>query len=113
MRFSDWSSDVCSSDLSSRGLSPGPIRVSARRCRARLASPHRTARALGPGNKCRDDSPGCPGDRRVTGFIQRNGIVISTYLIGAVAVWMIVMIVLPQAYMLDYSFRHKIGRAHV
>src|SRR3546814_18221680 len=34
MRISDWSSDVCSSDLKSG----------------------RTARALGPGNKCRDDS---------------------------------------------------------
>src|SRR3546814_19323936 len=36
MRISDWSSDVCSSDLISKS--------------------GRTARALGPGNKCRDDS---------------------------------------------------------
>ena len=44
----------------------------------------------------------------MTGFFQRNGIVISAYLIVAVVVWVAVMIVLPQLYMLDFSFRHNL-----
>lgn len=44
----------------------------------------------------------------MTGFFQRNGIVISAYLIVAVVVWVALMIVLPQLYMLDFSFRHNL-----
>ena len=41
-------------------------------------------------------------------FFQRNGTIISTYLILAVLFWMIIMIILPQAYMLNFSFRHDL-----
>lgn len=44
----------------------------------------------------------------MTGFFRRNGIVISTYLLLAVFVWVAIMIVLPQAYMLDFSFRFNL-----
>ena len=42
------------------------------------------------------------------GFIERNGIVISAYLILAVGFWVLLMIVLPQLYMVDFSFRHNL-----
>lgn len=45
------------------------------------------------------------------GFVQRNGIVISTYLLVAVGFWVIMMIVLPQLYMVDYSFHPKLTAA--
>ena len=44
-------------------------------------------------------------------FFQRNGAVISTYLLVAVAFWAIMMIVLPQLYMVDYSFHPKLTPA--
>ena len=44
----------------------------------------------------------------MTGFFQRNGAVISIYLIAAVVLWVAIMIVLPQAYMLDFSFRNNL-----
>jgi len=49
----------------------------------------------------------------MTGFFQRNGIVISTYLILAVVFWMVIMIILPQAYMLDFSFRYNLPPAKI
>jgi len=49
----------------------------------------------------------------MTGFFQRNGLVISAYLIGAVTLWVAVMIVLPQLYMLDFSFRHNLPPAKI
>ena len=49
----------------------------------------------------------------MTGFFQRNGVVISSYLIGAVVFWVVIMIVLPQAYMLDYSFRDNLPPAKI
>lgn len=49
----------------------------------------------------------------MTGFLQRNGVVISTYLILAVVFWVVIMIVLPQAYMLDFSFRHNLPPAKI
>jgi len=49
----------------------------------------------------------------MTGFFQRNGVVISTYLILAVVFWVVIMIVLPQAYMLDFSFRHNLPPAKI
>jgi spermidine/putrescine transport system permease protein len=41
-------------------------------------------------------------------FVQHNGVFISTYLIVAVVTWTVVMIVLPQLYMVDFSFRHNL-----
>jgi spermidine/putrescine transport system permease protein len=49
----------------------------------------------------------------MTGFFQRNGLVISSYLIVAVVFWVVVMIVLPQAYMLDFSFRDNLPPAKI
>ncbi|MEQ9608031.1 MAG: ABC transporter permease [Kiloniellaceae bacterium] len=49
----------------------------------------------------------------MTGFFQRNGLIISTYLIVAVVFWVVIMIVLPQAYMLDFSFRHNLPPAKI
>jgi spermidine/putrescine transport system permease protein len=47
------------------------------------------------------------------GFIQRNGAAIATYLILAVGVWALVMIVLPQISMIEFSFRPNLPRAQV
>lgn len=44
-------------------------------------------------------------------FFQRNGAVISIYLLVAVGFWAIMMIVLPQLYMIDYSFHPKLTAA--
>jgi len=41
-------------------------------------------------------------------FVQRNGIVLSAYLVFAVVAWTVFMIILPQLYMLDFSFRHNL-----
>ncbi|MGF1631179.1 MAG: ABC transporter permease [Kiloniellaceae bacterium] len=49
----------------------------------------------------------------MSGFIQRNGLAISAYLIGAVVFWVVIMIVLPQAYMLDFSFRNNLPPAKI
>ena len=40
-------------------------------------------------------------------FLARNGVGLSVYMLGAVALWVIVMIVLPQLFMLDFSFRNN------
>tara|TARA_Y100001934_G_scaffold40016_1_gene47615 strand:- start:590 stop:1522 length:933 start_codon:yes stop_codon:yes gene_type:complete len=40
-------------------------------------------------------------------FLARNGAALSVYMLGAVALWVIIMIVLPQLFMLDFSFRHN------
>jgi spermidine/putrescine transport system permease protein len=42
------------------------------------------------------------------GFFRRNGIVLSTYLVIAVGFWTILIIVLPQLTMIEYSFRHNL-----
>ena len=49
----------------------------------------------------------------MSGFFQRNGTVISIYLIAAVVLWVAIMIVLPQAYMLDFSFRDNLPPAKI
>ena len=36
-------------------------------------------------------------------FLARNGVALSVYMLGAVALWVIIMIVLPQLFMLDFS----------
>ena len=51
--------------------------------------------------------------RRGEGFVQRNGVVIATYLVVAVGVWMLLMIVLPQISMLELSFRPKLPPIHM
>ena len=44
-------------------------------------------------------------------FLQRNGALISVYLVVAVGFWAVMMIVLPQLYMVDYSFHPKLPSA--
>lgn len=46
-------------------------------------------------------------------FVRRNGVVIASYLVVAVGVWMLLMIVLPQLSMLDLSFRPKLPPIHM
>lgn len=41
-------------------------------------------------------------------FWRRNGLAISTYLVVAVGLWTVIMIVLPQLYMIDLSLRPKL-----
>jgi spermidine/putrescine transport system permease protein len=41
-------------------------------------------------------------------FIQHNGVFLSFYLIGAVVIWTVIMIVLPQLYMVQFSFSHNL-----
>ncbi|MCY4034144.1 MAG: ABC transporter permease [Hyphomicrobiales bacterium] len=41
-------------------------------------------------------------------FIRRNGVTISVYLFTAVIFWIAVLIILPQLYMLDFSFRFNL-----
>ena len=45
------------------------------------------------------------------GFFERNGVAVATFLILAVGFWALVMIVLPQLYMVDYSFHPKLPPA--
>ena len=47
------------------------------------------------------------------GFLQRNGMVLSTYLVIAVGFWTIILIVLPQLYMIEYSFRPNLPAAQI
>lgn len=46
-------------------------------------------------------------------FFQRNGAGISIYLLIAVSVWLVVMIILPQLFMADFSLRHNLPPAKV
>lgn len=46
-------------------------------------------------------------------FVRRNGTFLSLYLLIAVAAWMIFMIILPQLYMVDFSFRHNLPLADI
>ncbi|MEX0810447.1 MAG: ABC transporter permease [Dongiaceae bacterium] len=41
-------------------------------------------------------------------LVMRNGSVVSIYIIIAVAFWVLAMIVLPQLYMVDFSFRNNL-----
>jgi spermidine/putrescine transport system permease protein len=53
-------------------------------------------------------------DRRVgraqpfAAFVSRNGIPFATYLVGAIFLWAVLMVVLPNLYMVDLSFRPKL-----
>jgi spermidine/putrescine transport system permease protein len=42
------------------------------------------------------------------GFFRRNGTVVGLYLVAAVALWAVFMIVLPQLFMVEMSFRPKL-----
>ncbi len=42
------------------------------------------------------------------GFVARNGAVVATFLVVAVGFWVIVLIVMPQLYMVDFSFHPKL-----
>jgi spermidine/putrescine transport system permease protein len=46
-------------------------------------------------------------------FFERNGLVISLYLLGAVTLWVFIMILLPQLFMLDFSFRYNLPPAKI
>ncbi len=46
-------------------------------------------------------------------FVQRNGIGLSVFLIGAVGFWIFFLILLPQAFMIDFSFRFNLPPAEV
>lgn len=41
-------------------------------------------------------------------FVQRNGLAISAYLLTFTIGWIVFMIILPQLYMFDFSFRHNL-----
>ncbi len=41
-------------------------------------------------------------------FFRRNGIALSVFLLGAVGFWILFMIVLPQLFMVDFSFRANV-----
>ena len=47
------------------------------------------------------------------GFWERNGGILGAYLVLAVGFWVLVLIVLPQLSMLDYSFRFNLPPADV
>ena len=46
--------------------------------------------------------------RQGPSFFQRNGLAVGGFLIGAVGLWAIFMIVLPQLFMIEMSFRPKL-----
>lgn len=46
-------------------------------------------------------------------FWLKNGTGISLYLIGSIVLWIILMILLPQLFMLDFSFRHNLPPAEI
>lgn len=48
------------------------------------------------------------GNPAARSFFQHNGAAVGTFLLVAVGLWAVVMIVLPQLYMVDYSFRPKL-----
>jgi len=46
-------------------------------------------------------------------FFLRNGIGLSIFLLGLVSLWIVIMIVLPQLFMLDFSFRYNLPPAEI
>jgi len=46
-------------------------------------------------------------------FVQRNGVAISAYLLIFTLGWIIFMIILPQLYMFDFSFRHNLNPSEI
>jgi spermidine/putrescine transport system permease protein len=48
-----------------------------------------------------------------TKFFQRNGTALSVFLLLSVLFWVFILIVLPQLFMLDFSFRHNLPPAEI
>ena len=46
-------------------------------------------------------------------FFTRNGLVLSLILLGAITFWMVALIILPQLFMLDFSFRFNLPPAQI
>ena len=46
-------------------------------------------------------------------FFQRNGTALSVFLLLSVLFWVFILIILPQLFMLDFSFRHNLPPADV
>ena len=46
-------------------------------------------------------------------FFQRNGTALGTFLLIAVGFWMCMMILLPQVFMVDFSFRHNLPPSEI
>ncbi len=46
-------------------------------------------------------------------FVKRNGIAISAYLLIFTVGWIVFMIILPQLYMFDFSFRHNLNPSEI
>ena len=52
--------------------------------------------------------------RRIfSGMAQRHGLGVALFVAGAVLFWIVVLVVLPQIAMLDYSVRHNLPRAEL
>ncbi len=49
----------------------------------------------------------------LTNFYQRNGTALSVFLLLSVLFWVFILIVLPQLFMLDFSFRHNLPPADI
>ncbi len=47
------------------------------------------------------------------GFFNRNGLVLSLFLLMAICFWILMLIVLPQLFMLDFSFRFNLPPARI
>ena len=46
-------------------------------------------------------------------FFNKNGLVLSIFLLAAITLWIVVMILLPQLFMLDFSFRFNLPPAQM
>jgi spermidine/putrescine transport system permease protein len=46
-------------------------------------------------------------------FFNKHGLFVSIYLLGAVTIWVVALIILPQLFMLDFSFRYNLPPAKV
>lgn len=46
-------------------------------------------------------------------FFNRNGVILASFMLIAVSVWIILLILLPQLFMLDFSFRFNLPPAQV
>ncbi len=49
----------------------------------------------------------------IRAFFNKNGLVLSLFLLGAVSIWILLMIILPQVFMLDFSFRYNLPPADI
>jgi len=49
----------------------------------------------------------------IQAFFNKNGLVLSLFLLGAVGIWILLLIILPQLFMLDFSFRYNLPPAEI